>query len=102
MSKIRYYLIAAFAVSGVVGGVFYYQYTKKHMLPTVQLVDFEYDRDVADVLSIFDRNWYWLMPYSQEEYEPDYLPHVFAWRAPQANPFKKGTLTIKVIRHEGH
>jgi GNAT superfamily N-acetyltransferase len=102
MSKLHYYLIAGFVASGVVGGGAYYYYAHRKVVPSVPLVDFEYERDIADVLSIFDRNWYWLMPYPQEEYDPEYLPHVFDWHAPQANPLKKGTLTIKVIRHEGH
>ncbi len=102
MIKMRSYFMAGLLiVAGVVSGVYYYN-TTVNATRNIQLVDFEYDRDFADILSIFDRNWYWLMPYQQEEYDPHYLPNVFAWKAPQANPLKKGALTIKVIRHEGH
>lgn len=101
MFKIRSYVAAGLLLSGLLGGGIYY-YTKVHAAQRIELVDFVYERDFADIMSIFDRNWYWLMPYPQEEYDPNYLPNVFSWRSPQANPFKKGSLTIKVIRHEGH
>lgn len=100
MFKIRSYVFGFLLLCILFCGGTYY-YTKVYAAQAVKLVDFEYERDMADVLSIFDRNWYWLMVYPQEEYDPNYLPHVFKWGAPQADPLKKGMLTIKVLRHEG-
>ncbi len=101
MSKVRSYIAVGLLLCSFFGGGVYY-YTKVQAAQETQFVDFVYERDFADVLSIFDRNWYWLMPYPQEEYDPSYLPNVFGWRSPQANPFKKGSLIIKVVRNEGH
>lgn len=102
MINLRSALIIGLLVCGAAGAGGYYYYYQTHKLHLNELIDFEYDRDFADIHSIFERNWYWLMPYPQEEYDPQYLPTVFKEYAPQANPLKKGTLTIKVIRHEGH
>lgn len=97
----RSYVIASVLASVFFGaGLYYYAVVARHVVPSSELVDFDYDRDFSDVMSIFDRNWYWLMPYPQEEYDPSYLPNVFSWRAPQANPLKKGSLIIKVIRKD--
>jgi ribosomal protein S18 acetylase RimI-like enzyme len=96
----RSYLLAGLFATGVCGGAFYCYTRVCRAVPSADLIDFEYDRDFADIMSIFDRNWYWLMPYSREEYDPDYLQNVFAWRSPQANPFKKGSLIVKVIRKD--
>lgn len=96
----RSYLVLGLLVAGLCGGIFYYYMRVHRAVPSNELIDFVYERDFADVMSIFDRNWYWLMPYPPEEYDPSYLQNVFAWRSPQANPFKKGSLTIKVIRKD--
>lgn len=102
MINVRSVLIVGLLLCGAAGIGGYCYYAKTHQLHSDELIDFEYDRDFPDIISIFERNWYWLMPYPQEEYDPQYLPTVFKERAPQANPLKKGALTIKVIRHEGH
>lgn len=100
--KMRSYLAATTLLTCTLFGAGFYYYTRSHAAPTVPLIDFEYNRDFAEILSIFERNWYWLMPYPPEEYDPQYLPYVFEYRAPQANPLKHNTLIIKVIRQEDH
>jgi len=102
MNKIYAYVMAGLVVCGVSGAGVYYYYRHMPVQQTVPLIDFDFDRDFSDIHTIFEKNWYWLMPYPPEAYDPDYLLHVFKYRAPQANPLKKGTLTIKVVRHEGH
>jgi ribosomal protein S18 acetylase RimI-like enzyme len=97
MKKLWYitgFLVLAVGVGGF-GTLFYYTRT---CAQSENFIDFVYDRDIADILKIFDENWYWLMPAPPDTYHPGYVDYVFKYRAPQANPFQHNKLTIKVLR----
>jgi GNAT superfamily N-acetyltransferase len=93
------YLYATVAAGIALSGSIYY-YCHSH--PSVTLIPFDYKRDFTDVMSIFDKNWHWLMPYAPEEYDPNYLPYVFENLAPHGDPARKGKLIVKVVREAEH
>ncbi len=71
-------------------GVIYYA-----SLPTSGIVDFDYNRDAQEVHALFNRDWYWLIAASQDEYDFDF---VLRYRALHQNLASAGSLNMKVFR----
>lgn len=73
-----------------------------HSQSHFKIEPFVYERDIPDTLQLFDNNWYWLMGSPKEAYSPNYLPYVFKYRTPGANPMTHNTLQVYVIRDNDH
>ncbi len=64
-------------------------------LPREAIVDYNIQRDKKFILSLFDKDWYWLSGYSREEANTDiFLEHL----SPSIDPVYTGKLTIKVMQ----
>lgn len=59
--------------------------------------DFEYSRDAKEILNIFDKDWYWLVAASRENYDPEFT---FRNKSHDKNPENFGKLVIKVLREK--
>ncbi|KKP29756.1 MAG: Ribosomal protein S18 alanine N-acetyltransferase [candidate division TM6 bacterium GW2011_GWF2_30_66] len=83
-----------FAVTAIsamlVAGLVYKFYSEKS-----PITDFVYSRDAESILKIFDKDWYWLVASSREEYSPDFM---LKNRAYDRDPAHFGKLDIKVLR----
>ena len=88
-------IVGTISIAALASGTSYYLHGK-----SIPLTPFVYERDIADVLSIFDRNWRWLMPYEKETYDSNYLPYVFEHRAPHGDPAKQGKINVMTIRQD--
>lgn len=80
-----------FAVSAAigVGGVWYYTHQPTQ---SVQLIEFEYNRDSDFIKKLFHDNWYWLV--ASDTYDVDYM--LFN-KASSKSPEHVGNLTIKTL-----
>jgi ribosomal protein S18 acetylase RimI-like enzyme len=91
VQKSKLYKLGAFlALVFAVCGLLYYAYA-----PTKAIVDFEYARDAHEVRMLFQRDWYWLVNASPQEYDLDL---VLRYRAVHQDIRSAGTLTMKVLR----
>ena len=61
----------------------------------VPVYDFVELRDTQPILEMFDKNWYWLVEASRDEYSPEFM---LQNRTPDKNPRNFGKLIIKVLR----
>lgn len=63
-------------------------------VPRESIIDYNIQRDKKFVLSLFDKDWYWLSGYTREESDTD----LFLERmSPSEEPHYAGKLTIKVM-----
>ena len=97
---LRKKITVGFLITACLASLTIWWFTQSHSHFNIE--PFVYERDMADVLNIFDENWYWLIPEPKEHYSPHYLPYVFKYRAPGANPMRHNSLQINVIRDQGH
>jgi ribosomal protein S18 acetylase RimI-like enzyme len=82
-------ILAALATVLCAAGLAYYL-----LLPRESIVDYQIARDKKFILSLFDKDWYWLSGYSREEANTDvFLEHL----SPSIDPLYAGKLTIKVM-----
>lgn len=88
--KIGILLVGCFLLTGISTTVWYFIRTPKGPIYT-----FEYDRDAQDILDIFERDWYWLVAQTREEYSPEFM---LKHKAPQQNPLYVGRMKIYVLR----
>ncbi|TET06707.1 GNAT family N-acetyltransferase [Candidatus Dependentiae bacterium] len=63
--------------------------------PQEQILDFDDLRDTTDILTIFKRDWYWLV--ASEDYSPEFM---LKYRAPTQDFRYMGQLNIKVLRNQ--
>jgi len=61
----------------------------------VPIYDFLPSRDTQPILQMFDKDWYWLVAASRDEYSPEFT---LKYRTPDRNPLNFGKLIIKVLR----
>lgn len=85
----KFFVVMAISAM-LAAGLVYNFYLKKS-----QITDFVYSRDAESILKIFDKDWYWLVASSREEYSPDFM---LKNRAYDKDPSHFGKLTIKVLR----
>ncbi|MFC1843060.1 GNAT family N-acetyltransferase [Candidatus Dependentiae bacterium] len=86
------FVVLATIFSATIAGLVYYFSVEK--LP---IYDFEYTRDSKPILKMFDKDWYWLVSSSREEYSPDFT---LRYKTPDRNPRNFGKLIIKVLRED--
>ncbi len=85
----KYFIITA--LSGLISlGMWYIYYSA---IPQGPIYDFNEQRDTHDILTIFKRDWYWLV--ASEDYSPEFM---LKYRAPNKDPRYLGRLHIKVYR----
>jgi len=63
------------------------------------IYDFKYERDAKPILKIFDKDWYWLVASSREDYSADFMLKNKV--PPGGGPEKFGELVIKVLLEDG-
>lgn len=73
-------------------GSWYLYYIYK---PQEQILNFNELRDTKDILTIFKRDWYWLV--ASENYSPEFM---LKYRAPTQDFRYRGQLNIKVLRNQ--
>ena len=82
-------IILTLALVGCASGLGYYL-----LLPRESILDYDRTRDKKFILSLFDKDWYWLSGYSREEANTDiFLEHL----SPSIDPGYAGQLIIKVL-----
>ncbi len=93
LSKKRISIVLGVLVVGALAGTsvwYYWQHTP-------HLYEFELVRDKKDILDVFDRDWYWLIPGDRDSFSPELM---MQYKAPQQNIMWAGRLSIKVLRKE--
>jgi len=80
------------ACSAFMAGLVYYFSREK-----VIIHDFSPMRDTKPILNIFDKDWYWLVASSRQEYSPAFT---LKYRTPDKDPKNFGKLIIKVLRDD--
>lgn len=83
-------VVAVFAI--LTTGLVYKFYKEKS-----PITDFVYSRDAESILKIFDKDWYWLVLSSRDEYSPDFT---LKNKTPDKDAANFGTLNIKVMREK--
>lgn len=63
--------------------------------PTEGIYEFDYNRDAQEIHQLFDRDWYWLVAASRDEYDVDF---VLRYRARKYDVESFGSLQVKVLR----
>jgi len=90
---LKYILLFGLVVASI-AGLFYFFSGEKG-----PIYDFDPAKDTKPILEIFDKDWYWLVANSREEYSPELM---LKHRAHDPkNPSSFGKLTIKVARENG-
>lgn len=86
-STVVFMILGTVALSGTAYWYWHYR--------AVRIYEFDSVRDKQVILNMFDRDWYWLIPYDRTTFSPELM---LTLRAPQQNPLYAGRLTIKVLR----
>lgn len=96
-SRIRLiHLGAVLVIAGMLGYTAYYYFVPVVIAPNNEIQDFNEERDTADILKIFDENWYWLV--EGNDYDPVAM---LKTKTPSTRePRYKGQLHIKVLRKD--
>ena len=90
-TKIIFGLVVAGALFA---GLAFWWYGQKSFI----IENFNPKRDTKPILEIFDKNWYWLIESTREEYSPEFM---LEHRTPDRNPKNFGKMKIKILRDRG-
>lgn len=91
--KLNKKIILGFVLAISLGaGVWYYTATDRG-----PIYEFNYDRDSKEILNIFDKDWYWLVADSRDQYSPDFM---LKHRAPRSSRMWAGRMHLKVLREK--
>lgn len=91
--KYVFKIIAIVAIFSVITAGLVYKFSS--LSEKSPISDFIYSRDSQDILKVFDKNWYWLVASTRQEYSPDFM---MKNRTPDKDPSNFGSLIIKVLR----
>jgi len=91
-SLFKLFVITA-ACSVFIAGLVYYFSEEKTLIH-----NFSPARDTKPILDLFDKDWYWLVASSRDEYCPAFT---LKYRTPDRNPRNFGKLIVKVLRENG-
>lgn len=61
----------------------------------VRVLDFNLTRDQKQIVQMFDKYWYWLIPGDRSTFSPELM---LTYQAPHQNPMYAGRMAIKVMR----
>ena len=86
------FLLSALALAG---GITWFSLHQTAQGP--QIIEFDISRDGNEIIAIFDREWYWLLPGDRDSYSPETM---LAYRAPHGDPLYAGRMKIKVLREK--
>lgn len=90
-------LIACIAVTGAVGAWYVYTLWRAPRIQ-VEIIPYDHARDSADVIRMFDENWFWMIPVPKEEYDLVYrLEHAVS----DTNTERARPMTMLVARTHG-
>lgn len=89
----RKYILALLIASLGIGFASWRYFTSDRLPSGTTIVDFSDSRDTEFILDIFDRDWYWLVASTREQYSPEYM---LQYRAPSTKEEDRGKMTIKI------
>lgn len=95
-SKLLYGALFLVGLSAL-GVGFYYFHTQPLVQEQFAIVDFDYDRDAADIKALMQADWHWLI--ESEDYDVEFMLKNHAPNHHQPQYF--GKMKIKVLRKNG-
>src|SRR5579872_6378081 len=90
MKRLHKIVLSLGFLAAIGGGVWYYS-----SLDRGPIYEFNYERDAKSILDLFDKDWYWLVADSRDQYSPEFM---LKYRAPKQSRMYEGRMQIKVLR----